>query len=236
MRELTEHDKALIIDSIPEANLALFYAGIQGRVALLLDRSVNAQHGTMGTVAWSGTPRGVKALKFPGNACVIASAASTMALNFTSGDFSGILALKLSSIATTQMLIRRGEFMGKGWGFFLTGGGSIYFQTFQAGAVQESIADSVVSAGAWCAVGWTRHGTSVRLFKNGADVNTTSGSHLNPTTSTTNKLIMGTDNDESSSPILAGGLITKVAIWSRQLSAAEMLSKSSALLRLVEPG
>jgi hypothetical protein len=66
MRELTEHDKQLLIDSIPESNLVLFCPGLQGRGATLLDRSQYANHGTISGATWKREPRGLLALSYDG--------------------------------------------------------------------------------------------------------------------------------------------------------------------------
>jgi hypothetical protein len=64
MRELTEHDKQLIIDSIPESDLVLFCPGLQGHGNTLIDRSQSANHGTINGALWGRTAKGVDFLSY----------------------------------------------------------------------------------------------------------------------------------------------------------------------------
>lgn len=66
MKELSERDKALIIDGIPEANLVLFCPGLQGHGTTLLDRSKYANNGAITGASWVRLPRGLYVLQFNG--------------------------------------------------------------------------------------------------------------------------------------------------------------------------
>lgn len=59
MRELSEHDKQLIVGGVPEANLAGYWPALQGRGGTLIDRSRNANHGTILGATWERLPRGL---------------------------------------------------------------------------------------------------------------------------------------------------------------------------------
>lgn len=78
MKELTEWDKALIIDSTPNANLVLFCPALHGLGATLLDRSQAANHGTISGATWKASPRGLRYLDFNGtnNKVTVAHSAS----------------------------------------------------------------------------------------------------------------------------------------------------------------
>ena len=66
MLELSEHDKAFIVDGIPESNLVLFCPALQGRGATLFDRSRYANHGTISGATWKRLPSGLWTLSYSG--------------------------------------------------------------------------------------------------------------------------------------------------------------------------
>jgi hypothetical protein len=60
--ELSERDKAEIIDGLPESNLILFCPGLQGRGNTLIDRSSSAYTVTLVGTTWGRTKRGYREL------------------------------------------------------------------------------------------------------------------------------------------------------------------------------
>lgn len=66
MRQLTERDKQLIIDSIPAYSPLLFAPGLQGRGSTLLNRAPAANHGTISGCTWTRLPSGLWVLSFNG--------------------------------------------------------------------------------------------------------------------------------------------------------------------------
>ena len=59
MRELSERDKARLVDGIPESALVFFAPGLQGHGATVRDRSKNANHGTISGPLWKRLPSGL---------------------------------------------------------------------------------------------------------------------------------------------------------------------------------
>jgi hypothetical protein len=59
MKELSETDKAILVNGIPQINLVLFCPGLQGRGSTLIDRSPQANNGTITTPTWSRLPSGL---------------------------------------------------------------------------------------------------------------------------------------------------------------------------------
>lgn len=106
-------------------------------------------------------------------------------LNFTSEKFSGIVRLKVDSVAVIRTIFLSGEQDVSGYWWFILTDGSVALDTSQLGAYQRtnSSASDIVIATRYT-IGFSRDGTSVKLYVNGVDVNSTVGDHTNPATST----------------------------------------------------
>lgn len=71
MREFREGKIAAIVDSIPESYLAGYYPGLHGRGSTLIDRSKNANNGTITGATWVRLPSGLYVLSFDGSGDVV---------------------------------------------------------------------------------------------------------------------------------------------------------------------
>ena len=149
----------------------------------------------------------------------ILAAASTR-LDFTSGDFSLVARVKIDVYEQHHNVFVRGLFDADGYEFRISVNGQLYFRTNQAAAnqVSSSAAGDIVAA-TWYTIGVSRSGTSVKLYRNGVDRTTTSGTHINPLTSPKNLRIGA--NDTGALPL--DGIIQDVFAYNRALSAGEHL-------------
>ncbi len=166
MRELHEHDKALIIDSIPEANLVLFCPSLQGHGGSLLDRSQYATHGTITGASWVGTPRGLKGLSFDGLTNYV-SIGDKASLTFTAGGIDvpfTIMCWVYSDFAGTYGWINKATGATAGeFSVISVAGGNLYFRVVDdtVGALIGQLTNAVLAANTWLHVACTYDGTGV---------------------------------------------------------------------------
>jgi hypothetical protein len=85
MRELSERYKARLIDGIPESYLALYCPGLQGRGGTVIDRSANANNGTITGATWYRLPSGLWVHKF-GTTDTVINFGKTASLNALTGN------------------------------------------------------------------------------------------------------------------------------------------------------
>ena len=104
MRELTEHDKQLIIDSIPSSDLILFYAGLQGRSGTLFDRSQSANKGTIVGATWKRLPSGLLVVSFNGSNARVDIASLTTAID-KAGTYTVLAWVKSDDLITSSQTI-----------------------------------------------------------------------------------------------------------------------------------
>lgn len=131
----------------------------------------------------------------------------------------GGLALNTDDSSQRAGFFVRGVDGTDGWSFTIDQS-SGRLTTSQAGASQKTTSsDLAYSASGWTLYGFSRAGSSVRLFCNGrVCANLATGVHVNPATAS-RKLHVGTSDAESS--FLWAGSLGLPRIWGRALSPAE---------------
>jgi hypothetical protein len=149
------------------------------------------------------------------------AAAESTDMDFQVGAFSVAAWIYVDDLSANRMLFCRGLLDTDGWHMAILINGSVAFYTNQAAANQVSIstAGDIAIAG-WYFVGATRLTTSIRLYVNAVDVTATVGVHTDPLTSA-RKLHIGVYDTEVAS--MWDGYIWRPRVWSRQISAAEMI-------------
>jgi len=147
--------------------------------------------------------------------------ATSTQFNFTSGDFSIIMAVKLDSLAAIVELFCRGAFQVDGWRFAINAAGGLFLTTNQTPAANQDTSSSNgdIVATNWHTVGATRAGAAVKLYKNGVDVTSATNTHVNPTTCARTAKI-GVYDDKVSNPL--DGIIGEVCIYNRALTPIEI--------------
>jgi hypothetical protein len=108
---------------------------------------------------------------------------SATTFNYTSESFTFAMWLNPTSMANGPVLFSNGAYQTSGYYAHLNANGSVLFRTNQAGATQDtSTAAGVFTTGSWQHLAITRNGASIRIYKNGLDVTSSAGTHINPTT------------------------------------------------------
>ena len=151
---------------------------------------------------------------------LLAAAAITTHLDFTSEDFSGIIRVKHQDSASANTLMIRSFFNQSGWEFVIDTSEAILFYTCKPGSNPVTYtANSTVVDGEIYTIGFSRTGAAVKIYVNGIDKTDTAGTHINPGTSAR---ILGIGSDGYSGNELKGTM-KLVAMWSRWLAPTEHL-------------
>ncbi len=192
--------------------------------AVAYDRSPFAHNCTLvGAPAWAALGNGYPYLEFveTNPDYLDCLGASTTELNYVAGDFTVGAWVHIDSLAAISTILCRGLASADGWYFQVLADGSINISTNQAGAEQVSISTvGIIVINTWYLVMATRSGDTVVPYNNGAAVPDTVGTHIDPLTSA-RELHVGIYDDEVATPMR--GRITRPRIWSRLLSAAEIV-------------
>jgi len=224
---LTLPRSSIIIPKVP-SRIKLDMAFGLGSGSTLFDKSRYRSHGTISGASWAAGLHGY-ALDFNSATpdYVEISAANSTQLNFTSEKFSIIACLKIDVYEQHHAILTRGKISETGWEWRIATTGQIHFRTNQGGVnqVSTSTAGDILAATLYT-VGISRNGASVKVFRNGADRTTTSGTHINPLTSSENLRIGTTPN----STLPLDGKIEFLRIFGGiALSASEHLAYHRAL-------
>lgn len=148
---------------------------------------------------------------------IIAQAAATTHLDFTSEDYSVTARIRYVATGATQHFCSRFQWNQVGWAAWISGGGAIQVYTFQAAANQQSSTPGLIADGHDYTVGFSRRGTSLRVYINGVDQTTTVGVHSDPLTASRN---LGVGCSAYATGIHKG-LVKAVAAWNRALAPQE---------------
>ena len=179
----------------------------------LIDRSLNAYPiSSFGSPVWSNLGRTLASGNY--------LEATATALNFTTSDFSVFMWIYPTSLTIAPNLFCRGLYLTDGYRTQLGTTGSIIFDTYQAAARQQSFsAANAVIINKWQFVGFTRAGAVGKVWADSVNKTTTSGTHINPTTST-RTLKIGIYDDKVTEPFI--GRIALILVYSRVLSQVEI--------------
>jgi len=145
-------------------------------------------------------------------------------LNYTTQDFSFLMWIKVDSLSTNiggqgPIILGNGAYQSNGYYCQVRTDGGFFFSTNQSGVQQTtSSAASQISTGVWYSIGISRKGNSVKIYKNGVNVTTTSGTHVNPTTTGANFLLNG-----YAAGIYGNTQISKFLVTEKKLPAANFL-------------
>lgn len=150
--------------------------------------------------------------------------------NFTTQAFTIGMWLKFLSwnagSGANCVLFWKGDFTTSGYYFeFNLSGGNGAFYTNQGGASQSSIGPAAATQKVldnWMHLMITRSGTSVIIYINGIDVTSSSGSHTNPATASTNNFYLGAYTNTAGANI-TNMRIAMFYIWQKALSASDVL-------------
>jgi hypothetical protein len=172
---------------------------------------------TWANVALSNLP----VMVFNGAQYLECSNANSDDLDFEAESFSGVCWIDPTTlIGSNRVILDRWINVTSGWSWFVWPTGELNLITVQnTPAFQSSYSPAGnIVINAWALAGFTRSGASVRIFKNGVDVTSVVGVHVNPTASAAT-LRVGIDSATAQGFI---GSLKRPRVWNRALTAAEM--------------
>ena len=154
----------------------------------------------------------------------ITAPAATSQLDFTTEDFSLIARVRTINLTASNELMAKGRQTGEGWNMTITSVGAIELRTNQMGGSQlsASVAGAAV-INTWYTLGFSRTGASVRIYKEGADVTSIVGTHINPDSGVAQPVGIGVSSQLTSR--FWKGTIWKVLCFNRSLSPVEHLER-----------
>jgi hypothetical protein len=159
---------------------------------------------------------------FAGAEYLECSNANTADLDFDGAgeDFSGMCWIYPTTlVGSNRTIISRWVNNTSGYIFYVDPTGILDFLTVQAGATQWTFsAAGAIVINAWSLVGWTLDGAAARVYKNGVDITSTAGVHVQPATSAA-LFRIGMDSAGAQGWI---GDLKRPRMWSRALAAAEV--------------
>ena len=150
-------------------------------------------------------------------------------LNYTSGNFSFSYWIYVNSLTTNQsgqgpIILFKGQYQVNGYYDQINTGGAIGFNTNTNGVVVGSgTGFGVILTGRTYNICYTRNGSSIRVYVNGVDVTTYSGTHLDPVSSSSNFLI-----NSYGGTIFSNVRTYSFSNYNRALSATEVLQNYNA--------
>lgn len=167
----------------PPSRIALNMAFGVGAGAVLGDKSRYSSHGAITTATWAAGLHGYCLNFVPGNPDYVTIPAAHTQLNFTSEDFSIIARVNIDDLTDWRDIFLRGLHNTDGYQFYIGAAGFIYFATHQAlvSQITRSSNGDIVT-GNWYTIGASRSGASARTYRNGVDVTSVVGVHIDPLT------------------------------------------------------
>ena len=165
------------------SRVALAEAFGVGAGTSLFDKSRYRSHGAITTATWAAGLHGFCLDFNSANPDHVVIPAGFTQLDFTTEDFSLIMRVNLDAFAAVRQLFCRGLANNDGYYWEVRATGEMRFATNQlaAGQVSDSAVGDIV-AGSWYTLGISRVGASVRLYRDGLDVTTVVGVHIDPLT------------------------------------------------------
>lgn len=155
-----------------------------GKGSKLLDKSAYRTHGDISGASWATGVHGLCLDFDAGDIDYVSIPATATQLDFTSEQFSIITRINWDSLAATSEIISHGLIDVDGWEFKTLNTGTLFFRTNQTEANQSSTSGvGAVSAGEWYTIGLTRDQSSVKFYVNGVGSVGTTGTHIDPLTS-----------------------------------------------------
>lgn len=151
------------------------------------------------------------------------SAANSVGMGFQGGAFSLAAWVFIDDLTNDKYILEKGLLNTDGWYFYVDITGAIRLITNQgAGGQVSASANGAITIANWWFIGATRLGASVRIYRNGLDVTSVVGVHVNPA-ACGRKLHVGINDTElAASNTQMDGYIWRPMVWGRQISQVEM--------------
>jgi len=151
---------------------------------------------------------------------LVIAAASSTALDFTSGDFSGAVWIAPDAYGNRYLMDKSGAAVG--WAFWISGT-SPYLAVTTANAgplTQTTYGGTGLVLSSWQFVGFTRSGAAAKIYLNGVNVTTTPATHVNPASAAAVDFTIGTIVGAGAG--WYDGKLWRPRVWGRQLAGWEM--------------
>ena len=239
MREITERVKAgylperglaSIIDGIPGANLVGYWPALHGHGATLLDRSQNANTGTITGASWQRLPSGLWALSFNGVANRVNLGAGTSLAIVGSLTLEAWIKPTDATPAATQFCLAKwrdtgGDIRSYALALLTSGKCAVFASLLGTGATECNRASNTAITEVWShIVGvYNTVGPTLVMYTNGAlDTGTLTGTIPASVYSSAEPLLMGLRDSVGLVQAFAGS-IALARVHSEALSAAAIL-------------
>lgn len=198
-----------------------------GAGTTLFDKSRYKAHGTISGADWA---TGVHGYCLDFNRAIpdyVEIPAAYDHLDFTSEDFSFIFRIKFDVFTGSPVIFCRGEAGVGGYYIQCLPTGLLWALTIQAGTNQKTqTAAGALVVGTWYTIGVSRDGAAITLYRNGVDVTSISGTHVDPVSSAETALI-GIYKGAAVSAF--DGKMEFLAAFGKALTASEHLAWHNAL-------
>jgi len=171
-----------LIGQRPPSRICLDMAFGVGAGTELKDKSRYRSHGAIVGADWADGLHG-RCLDFVrANNDYVEIPASHTQLNFTSQDFSIVARVIFDAFPDNAVIFDRGAFNVDGYRFVVLSTGAMRLYTSQLVTQNSGTGVGSVATGAWYTLGVSRAGANVRLYRNGVDITTIFGVHIDPLT------------------------------------------------------
>lgn len=156
---------------LPPTYLKGLWAFGLGSGATLFDRSRYRAHGAISGASWATGLHGM-ALQFDTSVDdYVEVTANISQLQFTSEDFSGIARVKATNLDSLRWICASGQEGVSGFDFFVEVGGYLCLFISDADGYNEIWSDpGAIALNTWHTAGFSRSGSSVKVYVDGADV------------------------------------------------------------------
>lgn len=197
---------------------------VEPGAATLIDQSRYRSHGTITGATYTQLPSGLWVLDFdPTIPSYVEIPAADTQLDFTSEDFSITARIYINDLSAGRTIFQRGLAGTDGYYFRVYPDGKILFQTNQAAATQYSnSANGSIVTGTGYTVGMSRSGADVSVYRDGADITTVFGTHIDPLSSSRTAKI-GIYDDLTTIPF--DGKIGFLRVYNYALTAGQHLAE-----------
>ncbi len=226
MTQLWVPERTIAIPKPPSYLLA-DWAFAVGAGAQLGDKSRYRHHGTISGAQWATGLHGAALDFIRATPSYVEVEGDTSHLAFEAQSFSLVMRVNFDSPLSSTMLFCHGADRADGWYIEIGSNGVIDVVTNRSGSHPDTYAEAgtlVVST--WYTLGISRSGTSITIYRNGVDVTTSHGTHLDPV-ATARTLKIGIYDDKSTEPL--NGIIEFCRLFGVALTASEHLAYHNAL-------
>ena len=209
----------------PDANTVLWFPGQDDpQSTTIRDRSGKGNDGTLktaGSPAWVRTDKGLWVLDFELSDPSYVSIAHDSSINFTSSDFSIAMWIKVETLAATAYIFNKSVASVSGYALVYGADGHLEIVTNQAAVNQATkTAAGTITTGVWIFVVATRAAAVCKVYLDGADATSVSGTHVDPVTNAGTAYWGGFDVGQ----FMYDGVSGLLLLESRAFSAAEVAS------------